>query len=226
MHGFESTGVVLQKAEGLGSKGAWEHGRTTPLLPCSHAPQHRNLMKANDQPNEIKVGSSQNFVLARGIQQVGEYWVLIGEDGRQRLFAELTADPDRPDVRPIDAYRALLSSMQPGWTVRTLQIFWPDPLPRQAFYEQFEQWNTGSADNEHEGTQLLRQSLSLFLQESPLPFVRRTIMEFVLVSGAESLSWWEGISAAIRTYGVKVTLLSADEIQTLARWVFNPALDL
>ena len=186
--------------------------------------------------DEMKIGSSQAFVLARGLQQVGEYWVLVGEDGRQRLFAELTADPDRPDVRPIEAYRALLSSMQPGWTVRTLQIFWPDPLPRQAFYEQFEQWNAGSDDNEHEGrrpvpegdaegVQLLRQSLSLFLQESPLPFVRRTIMEFVLVGGAESLSWWEGISAAIQTYGVKVTPLTADEIQTLARWVFNPDLD-
>ena len=182
-------------------------------------------MNKNDRSDEIKVGSSQAFVLARGLQQVGKYWVLIGEDGRQRLFAELTADPDRPDVRPIDAYRALLSSMQPGWTVRTLQIFWPDPLPRQAFYEQFEGWNAGSDDNESEGVQLLRQSLSLFLQESPLPFVRRTIMEFVLVGGAESLSWWEGISAAIRTYGVKVTPLTADEIQTLARWVFNPALD-
>jgi len=193
-------------------------------------------MSTNDQRDDIKVGSSQSFVLARGIQQIGEYWVLIGEDGRQRLFAELTADPDRPDVRPIDAYRALLSSMQPGWTVRTLQIFWPDPLPRQAFFEQFERWNAGDNDNESEGrrpvpkgdaegVQLLRQSLSLFLQESPLPFVRRTIMEFVLVGGAENLSWWEGISAAIQTYGVKVTPLSADEIQTLARWVFNPALD-
>jgi len=193
-------------------------------------------MKTNDQSGDIKVSSSQAFVLARGLQQVGEYWILIGEDGRQRLFAELTADPDRPDVRPIEAYRALLSSMQPGWTVRTLQIFWPDPLPRQAFYEQFEQWNAKDSDSEHdgrrpvpkgdaEGVQLLRQSLSLSLQESPLPFVRRTIMEFVLVGGAESLSWWEGISAAIQTYGVKVTPLSADEIQTLARWVFNPALD-
>ena len=182
-------------------------------------------MSTNDKRDEINVGSSQSFVLARGLQQVGEYWVLIGEDGRQRLFAELTADPDRLGVRPIDAYRALLSSMQPGWTVRTLQIFWPDPLPRQAFYEQFEGWKAGSDDSESEGAQLLRQSLSLFLQESPLPFVRRTIMEFVLVGGAESLSWWEGISAAIQTYGVKVTPLSADEIQTLARWVFNPALD-
>ena len=183
-------------------------------------------MNKNDKSDEIKVGSSQAFVLARGLQQVGEYWVLIGEDGRQRLFAELTADPDRPDVRPIDAYRALLSSMQPGWTVRTLQIFWPDPLPRQAFYEQFEQWDAKDSDSESEGAQLLHQSLSLFLQEFPLPFVRRTIMEFVLVGGTESLSWWEGISATIRAYGVKVTPLTADEIQALAHWVFNPALDL
>jgi len=174
--------------------------------------------------DEIKVGSSQSFVLARGIQQVGEYWVLIGEDGRQRLFAELTADPDRPDVRPVDAYRALLSSIQPGWTVRMLQVFWPDPLPRQAFYEQFETWKIKD-DDEDEGLNLLRQSQALFLQESPLPFVRRTVLEFVLIAGDESISWWEGISTAIRTYGVKVAPLSAEEIQTLARWVFNPALD-
>ena len=182
------------------------------------------IINSSNKTDEIKVGSSQSFVLARGIQQVGEYWVLIGEDGRQRLFAELTADPDRPDVRPVDAYRALLSSIQPGWTVRMLQIFWPDPLPRQAFYEQFEGWQERD-DDEDGGMNLLRQSLSLFLQESPLPFVRRTILEFVLTAGDESISWWEGISAAIRTYGVKVAPLSAEEIQALARRVFNPSLD-
>ncbi len=179
-------------------------------------------MNPGNKTDEIKIGSSQSFVLARGIQQVGEYWVLIGEDGRQRLFAELTADPDRLDVRPMDAYRALLSSIQPGWTVRMLQIFWPDPLPRQVFFEQFQEWHE---NDDGDGLNLLRQSLSLFLQESPLPFVRRTILEFVLIAGDESISWWEGISAAIRTYGVKVMPLSAEEIQTLARWVFNPALD-
>jgi hypothetical protein len=179
-------------------------------------------MNPDNKTDEIKIGSSQSFVLARGLQQVGGYWVLMGEDGRQRLFAELTADTDRLDVRPVDAYQALLSSIQPGWTVRMLQIFWPDPLPRQAFYEQFQEWHE---ENDSEGLNLLRQSLSLFLQESPLPFVRRTILEFVLIAGDESISWWEGISGAIRTYGVKVAPLSAEEIQALARWVFNPALD-
>lgn len=45
---------------------------------------------------------------------------LLGDDGTRRLFAELYADPDRPEVRPQEAYQAILSSMQPAFAAVVL----------------------------------------------------------------------------------------------------------
>ncbi len=168
---------------------------------------------------EGQVGKTQAFVLASGFHQVGGHWVLYGEDGKSRLFAEITADPDRPDVRPQEAYHALLASMQPGWTVRVLQIFWPDPIPREAFRSQIEEWS----QHEQKGMALLQDGLVLFLEIYPLPFMRRTILEFVLPN-EDSLLWWEGIAGLFRSYGLQITFLSDDDIRALARWVFNPDL--
>lgn len=169
--------------------------------------------------SERQVGKTQAFVLARGFHQVGEHWALYGEGGKSRLFAEITADPDRPDVRPREAYHALLTSMQPGWTVRMLQIFWPDPIPREAFRSQIEKW----PQHEQKGMGLLQDGLTLFLETYPLPFMRRTILEFVLLN-KDSLGWWEGIAGLFRSYGLQIAFLSDDDIRTLARWVFNPDL--
>ena len=47
---------------------------------------------------EQTIGSTRTFVLAKGFTQVGSHAVLIGEDDTRRLFAEVYADPDRPDV--------------------------------------------------------------------------------------------------------------------------------
>src|SRR5512140_1323790 len=90
------------------------------------------------EPEEI--GFTQSFVLARGFEQVDGFDTLVGHDGKKRVFAQLTADPDRPEVRPEAAYLQMLNSMQPGWKLRILQIFWPDPLPRQKFYDLVETW--------------------------------------------------------------------------------------
>jgi hypothetical protein len=76
---------------------------------------------------EQTVGSTRAFVLAKGFTQVGNHAALIGEDDTRRLFAEVYADPDRPEARPQEAYMAIISSTQPGWTLRLLQLFWPDP---------------------------------------------------------------------------------------------------
>ena len=110
---------------------------------------------------EQTIGSSRTFVLAKGFTQVGDHSALIGEDDTKRLFAEVYADPDRPDVRPGEAYKALLSSMQPGWTLRLLQLFWPDPEPRLEFQKQVQQWETPV----NEGLDILYQCLSLAGQE-------------------------------------------------------------
>jgi len=50
------------------------------------------------------VGVSHQFVLARGLTEISGYAVLVGVDNTKRLFAELYADPDRPEVRPQEAY--------------------------------------------------------------------------------------------------------------------------
>jgi len=97
--------------------------------------------------NGREVGKTQDFVLGQGFQELDGYIALVGQDGSQRLLAELSADPDRPEVRPQDAYRELLASLAPGWTVRLLQVTWPDPQPRQAFLAQVETWG-GSGGEE------------------------------------------------------------------------------
>ena len=168
----------------------------------------------------MEIGSSLNFVIAQGFRQVGEHWGLIGHDGRLRLFAQLTADPDRQEVRLVEAYQALLSSLQPAWTVRWLQIFWPDPVPREAFFEHAQNWKIQGG----EGVELLRQGLLLFVQEASLPFVRRTIIEFH-APGDDGFAWWNGLPGLLAAYDVRLTPLSLDEIQALAHRIFNPELE-
>lgn len=115
------------------------------------------------------VGATQSFVLARGFEPVGDYAALIAADGSRRLFAELSADPDLPGVRPQEAYRALLSALQPGWRLRLLQLVWPDPGPRLAFQAQVESWGGAGEGAESEGLALLREGMLVHLGEAPLP---------------------------------------------------------
>jgi hypothetical protein len=95
---------------------------------------------------KIEVGTTHQFVQVKGFTKVGHHDALLGADGTQRLFAELFADPDRPDVRPREAYQAILTSMQPGWTLRLLQTSWPDPEPRLAFQRQAQDWQKPASD--------------------------------------------------------------------------------
>ena len=167
-----------------------------------------------------QVGSTRTFVLAKGFAQVGSQTALIGEDDTRRLFAEVYADPDRPDVRPQEAYQAVLSSMQPGWTLRLLQLFWPDPEPRLEFQNQIKKWTS----HDTEGLDILHQGLLLAVQEYALPFVRRTILEFVL-PGDEGIAWWEGLAGLCAGFGLKVHYLDQSEVEGLTSWVLNPNLE-
>ena len=166
------------------------------------------------------VGSTRTFVLGKGFTQAGSHAALIGEDDTRRLFAELYADPDRPEVRPKEAYQAILSSMQPGWTLRLLQLFWPDPEPRLAFQRQVQNWKAP----EIEGLDILHQGLLLAVQEYSLPFVRRTVLEYVL-PGDEGLAWWEGLTGLCAGFSLRVRHLDQAEIEVLTRWVLNPNLE-
>jgi len=169
---------------------------------------------------EQTIGSTRTFVLAKGFTQVGNQAALIGEDDTRRLFAEVYADPDRPDVRPQEAYQSVLSSMQPGWTLRLLQLFWPDPEPRLEFQNQIKKWTS----HDTEGLDILHQGLLLAVQEYALPFVRRTILEFVL-PGDEGIAWWEGLTGLCAGFGLKVCYLDQSAVEGLTRWVLNPNLE-
>ena len=164
---------------------------------------------------KIEIGTTHQFVLVKGFTRVGNHDALLGADGTKRLFAELFADPDRPDVRPQEAYKAILTSMQPGWTLRLLQTFWPDPAPREAFFEQAKKWQDGYA----EGLSILHQGLLLDIQEAPLPFSRRTLLEFAY-PGDEGLAWWEGVAQVSVSYGIKLSFLPSCDIVHLA-WKIN-----
>jgi hypothetical protein len=167
-----------------------------------------------------EVGATHTFVLSRGFVHLGKHAALLGEDGTRRLFAEMVADPDRPEVRPQEAYQAMLSSMQPGWTLRLLQLFWPDPEPRVAFQRQAQAWQSPA----NEGLDILLQGLTLAVQESPLPFARRTVLEFVLPE-EEGTAWWEGLAGLCAGFGLRVRFLAQTEVEDLARWVLNPSLE-
>jgi len=165
------------------------------------------------------IGSTRTFVLAKGFTQVGDHAALIGEDDTKRLFAEVYADPDRPEVRPQEAYKAILSSMQPGWTLRLLQLFWPDPQPRLEFQTQVLRWTRPVT----EGLDILHQGVLLAVQEYPLPFVRRTVLEFVL-PGEEGVAWWEGLTGLCAGFGIRIQYLNRSGIENLTHWIFDPDL--
>lgn len=169
--------------------------------------------------SKTQVGTTHNFVLVQGFAKVGPHDALIGADGTKRLFAELLADPDRPDVRPAEAYQAILTSMQPGWTLRLLQVFWPDPAPRELFFEQIKKWQDGKS----EGLSILHQGLLLGVHEVPLPFSRRTILEFAY-PGEEGLAWWGGLGMLCQAYGIHCEELTIHQITALAQMICNPVL--
>jgi len=123
-------------------------------------------------------------------------------------------------VRPQEAYKSILSSIQPGWTLRLLQLFWPDPEPRLEFQKQVQRWNTPVT----EGLDILQQGVSLAVQKYQLPFVRRTIFEFVL-PGDEGIAWWEGLSGFCAGFGLKIRYLDQTAIESLTHWVLNPNLE-
>jgi hypothetical protein len=170
-------------------------------------------------PGQEEIGYTQSFVLAQGFTTIEEFDALVGYDNSKRLFAQLSADPDRPEVRPADAYLAVLSSMQPGWIIRVLQIFWPDPLPREKFFELVQAWPR----SEHEGRSILLDGLALAIQQQGIPFTRKTVIEFVH-PGPEGTPWWQSVPEICATYGVQVKYMGREEIEALAYWIFNPNL--
>ncbi len=166
------------------------------------------------------IGQTQGFVLARDLRQAGALFALTGADGQMRFFMELNADPDRLEVRPEQAYAQLLASMQPGWTLRLLRLTWPDPAPRRNFREQMDSWSIPGT----EGMKLLFDGLALYVESAALPYERRTILEFSTpeIGKSEALAWWQSLPHLLSSYGLQAVCLDGDQIQELARWLFNP----
>ena len=75
-----------------------------------------------------------------------------------------------------------------------------------------------------EGFDILHQGLLLSVREYSLPFVRRTVLEFVL-PGDEGVAWWEGLSGLCAGFGLRVRYLDQSAIEGLTRWVLNPNLE-
>jgi hypothetical protein len=166
------------------------------------------------------IGATQTFVLGRSFKEVDGFSALVCEDGSQRLFCEISADPDRSDVRPQEAYLTLLSSTQPGWSLRLLQLYWPDPVQRAAFQRQVAGWKI---DRTQEGKYLLLEGLQLFIMEAPLPFSRRTVLEFIY-PGPEGSAWWQGLRGLLSDFGVRADPLDAQAVLELTRQLFHPRL--
>lgn len=171
-------------------------------------------------PHTEEIGETKEFVVAKGFSNIGVYDALIAADETKHLFAELTADRDRPDVRPDEAYLAIMTSIHPGWTFRLMQLYWPDPEPRREFYLNVkQQWRQTT-----QGMAILRDGLLLALDQMSIPFGRRTFVEFVY-AGDESITWWETLPSICDRFGVKTFYLNREEIRNLAQWIFNPALE-
>jgi hypothetical protein len=169
---------------------------------------------------KIEAGTTHQFVLVKGFGKIGIHDCLLGTDGTKRLFAEFFADPDRPDVRPQEAYQAILTSMQPGWTLRLFQTFWPDPEPRLKFQHQVQDWPKPASN----GLDIIHQGLLISAEQFPLPFGRRTILEFVF-PGEEGIAWWEGLGGLCQGFGVGISYQAVPEIFVLLKWVFAPSID-
>jgi hypothetical protein len=63
----------------------------------------------------------------------------------------------------------------------------------------------------------------LHLEETPLPFSRKVILEFNY-AGPESLAWWQGLPGMMAVHFVHLRALSAEELHDLARDLFHPDL--
>ena len=165
------------------------------------------------------VGDTQVFVLGQGFVRVGEFDALVGHNNTRRVFIELFADRDRTDVRSFEAYQAILSSLQPGWVIRDLQVYWPDEYPRELFLKNVRKWRAPNS-----GMSFLKDSLEHTVQASSIPFGRRTIIEMP-VTGTECISFWETLPTMLQQFGVQAVHLAKDEIERLAHWVFNASID-
>ena len=71
-----------------------------------------------------------------------------------------------------------------------------------------------------EGLDILSQGLSMSIQEQPLPYIRRTILEFVF-PGDEGVAWWDGLGGLCQGFGLRFSPLLGEEILVLSHEILN-----
>jgi hypothetical protein len=97
-----------------------------------------------------------------------------------------------------------------------MQLFWPDFEPRKLFHRRVRSWDPPKCEE----LDVLCQGLDLATQIHSLPFLRRTLLEFIL-PGDEALGWWETLRDVCRQYGWLCKPMTSGEILRLARWTMN-----
>jgi hypothetical protein len=178
-------------------------------------------MKTIPAVHPAPIGDTLDFVIGQGIKNVDDFAALVAFDASLRLFAELCADTDRLDVRPERAFAELIHAMEPGWTLRILQVYWPDEVPRLAFMEHARGWTNHAT----EGLDILHQGLLLFAEQHRPPLLRRTFLEFIY-PGPQGTAWWGGgLRGACAMQGIQIKYLDSAQIVELARRILNPGME-
>ena len=131
----------------------------------------------------------------------------------------MLADPDRVDLQTSQFYQEILSALPPGGVVRFMLINWLDPLPREEFIKQYNQYATQSK-TENDTLNWLAQSLEQHLLEYPLPFIQRNIVEFAFNGRQEELTWWDTLPTIAEKYGIGFVYLEANDLLKLSKGLF------
>jgi len=172
------------------------------------------------------IGDTASFVLGTGFFHERNTVILRASDGTKRAVAELIADYDDPSNRPEEATKALLESLKIGWVVRFTQVYWPEVEIRQEFIQHVQK-RMSPGENKDDVRSIFYDGLLLALHpsETPLPFARRTFLEY-FVTDEISLDWWETLAGVLqRDYGIKMIYLDEAAITNISKWILNPQLD-
>jgi len=173
----------------------------------------------NRDKNAQPPGNTADFVVARGIVRFDEANLdgLLAADGTIRFIGLLLADSDRPEINIDQAMKSVLSALPPGGAIRFMQTVFLSPVQRMEFYQSFLAYP--SCDGP---LAVLRDAFDEFLRSYPLPYSRKTYIEYIHAGSPEQISWWLGITGLLEPFGLRLIPLSADDLVELVRVVTNP----
>ncbi len=77
-------------------------------------------------------------------------------------------------------------------------------------------------EQKHPERKGLYEALLAAAVHTPLPFDRALVLEFVLPPQEQQAQWLLGVPELLAGYGLAVTPMTPEDIEALARRVFNP----